>query len=1119
VSVIGARIPQLRWEAITSGVERYAGDIRLDRMLLGGVLRSPLPHAEIKSIDTSQALAVPGVHAVITAADLPADALYIHHGGPLADRPPLARDVVRFVGQEVAAVAAETEDALRSALAVIDVRYRRLAATTVLGDARRRSRPLHDRDTAESGLAVAMTRRWGDLARARAREAVAVEARFSYPRIAHTCLEPNTTVARWDPEQERLELWTSTQAPYFVVKEVASALGLDQAQVVCREVAVGGGFGSKSKISEHEVVVAALARRAGRPVLLALTREEEFSTTKTRHRFEVGLRMSADEGGALCAVEATVDVENGAYNHSGPSVLASGVRSFGTLYEPIGVAIDGRLIDTAIQPGGQFRGYGNPQVTFAIESLVDDLAGELGIDPVTFRLRNANRPDTTTLSGARIKTSRLAECIERAHTEIGWVTKRRNRRRGRGVGLAVAMQGSGYYTYEGANRSEATVDVDEDGAVTVRFGGADPGTGQRTVLAQVAAEALGVDPGEVVVEMMDSETTPFDMGAWSSRGTQMGGQAVAAAAGRLADRIRELGRQKLGTEVSLCDGKVVADDGGSTSLGDLVRTSSGASDGHLSVTADYVVPDVEMPGRDKAHVNMSASYAFAAHAVEVDVDERTGEIHVIDYVAVHDCGAVINPILAEGQVIGGVVMGLGAALGEEVIHEAGRIVNPAFVNYAVPRAADAPPVRVVLLDAHEPAGPHGAKSIGELPVVPPAPAVANAVFDAVGVRIRDLPITPDKVLGALRAQRDGGVEVRPAWRRPGRWFIGAMRWGYPRGVLQLLDRVGTRFARRDGARPSTLVAPTQINEVSRALADGEVVAGGTDVLPRAKQGLAHGETLVSLHRLPQLRTVELPEDGSIRLGATVTLSEAARALRDDVPVLAETIETIASPQIRNMATVAGNLLQEKRCWFFRNGFVCYKRGGSTCPCYAVEGDHRFYHAAMGAHRCQAVTPSDLATTLLALDASVRVLDARGQDRQVSIDELYVGPGETVLARDDLVTAVVLPAEARRRIAAFEKVRLWQGDFAVVSACISWLPPPRGAAGSPSEVRVVFGSLAPVPWRARGTERAIGEGADHVAALRRELGRIAHPLRRNRWKLDAAAGLVERAMERLATEES
>lgn len=1132
--VVGKGVRQLRWDRITRGTEQYASDVPVDGALVGLVLRSPHSHARIVRIDTAAARAMPGVQAVVTADDLGPDVRYIHHGGPMVDRPPFARGVVRFIGQEVAAVAAETSDQAKAALAAITVEYELLPGPLEPADALAAETGLHDRPSGVANLSSRLERTWGDVDGARAAEAAVVTGRFSYPKVSHACMEPNTTLARWDDERGLLELWTSTQAPHFIVKEVAHALDLDESKVVCREVAVGGGFGSKSKISEHEVPAALLARAARRPVLLALTREEEFGTTKTRHRFDVELRLSADADGRLCLVDATVDVENGAYNHSGPSVLSSGVRSFGTLYEPMAVHVTGRLIDTAKQPGGQFRGYGNPQVSFAMESLVDDMARQLGIDPFELRIRNANQPDSEALNGARFGTARLADCLRRLREEIGWDAKQADRRPGRGIGIAAAVQGSGYYTYAGSNTAEATVSLHDDGRVVVFFGGADAGTGQRTILAQLAADALGVDLADVDVVMMDSETTPFDMGAWSSRGTQMGGHSTLLAAEQLGDRLRALAVDKLGgSSATLDGGRAVSDNGASVALGELVGAASDAVDGALTVTAEYEVPGVEMPGPDKIRFNMSASYTFAAHAAEVEVDERTGEVKVLDYVAVHDSGRILNPTFAEGQVVGAVVMGLGAALGEELLYEGGRLVNPAYINYAMPRAADAPNVRVVFIDGHEPKGPMGAKSVGELPIAPPGAVIANAVRDAVGVRIHHLPITPDKVLAAVRDRRPTPVvRVRSVGRRPRRWWVAGIRWAYPRGFHRLLHRHGTRLARRAPAVPpvADIVSPTDLPSVAAELSRGgdgtTLLAGGTDLLLQRRQGLTSPVRFVSLHDVQDLARIDLgagPSD-PLTIGAGVTLTQLVDELGPVVPILAEAAATIASTQIRNVATVGGNLLQAKRCWFFRNGFDCYKRGGATCPCYAVLGDHRFYHAAVGAHRCQAVTPSDLATALVALDAEV-VLRRGAGERRVAVEHLYTGPGETGLADDEVLVSVVIPASARRRRGTFEKLRLWQGDFAVVAAAVTvvhdgdrWTSP-----------RVVLGAIAPEPLRLVDTERAVQRAVERSAtggsatarrvaeAAADELGRLGHPLERNGWKLDAAVGLTERAVERLVAQ--
>lgn len=1116
--VVGASVPPKKWDERTSGADPYAGDLDPPGTLTAHVLRSPHPYARILSIDTERARRMPGVHAVITAADFPEDAVYVHSEGPHSDRRPLARDVVRFVGEEVAAVAAETAEQARAAAEAIVVRYRvprRRPPLTMDAASGRRAVRLHRRSSGEPNVSVHDKGQWGDPEAGRSAATMSVEGTFHYPRVAHACMEPNTTLAHWHADTGVLELWTSTQAPWFVTTEVAHVLGLDPARVVCRDVAVGGGFGSKSKVCEHEALAAALSIASGRPVRLAYSREEEFAATKPRHAFRVRLRSFADGDGRLRALDARLDVDNGAYNHYGPSIMKVGVKTLGSIYAPDGVAWDARLVDTALPPGGQFRGYGGPQVAFAMESQVDELAERLGIDPIDFRVRNANRPGSTTLSGARIGSARLVECLEAVRDAIGWDAKRRDRRPLRGVGVACGMHGSGSYAHGGSNRSDAAVDLFEDGRVRVRFGGADAGTGQRTILAQIAAEELGVDVDDVDVLMADGELTPFDMGAWSSRGTHMGGHAVRKAAAELADTLRDLAAEKLGSgEVRLEEGRARAGQD-EIPLGDLVALSPDAQDGVLSHEASYVDPRMETFGAGNPRPNVSASYTFAAHAVEVEVDPVTGQVRVLDYVAAHDIGRAVNPAMVEGQVIGGVVQGLGAALGEELLYEGGRTVNPAYINYALPRAADLPPVRVVLVEGDEEAGPYDAKSAGEMPIVPPAPAVANAVYDAIGVRIRDLPITPDKVLRAL-AERDAVPPRRYRLAvRPSRWWIELLRRAYPLGVHRVLHGFGTRFARRAPAREvEAVLRPVDTGEAVELTASGGTPVGGnTDLSLQRRQGLAAPRTLVRLTGVPPLRAITEREDGSLEIGAAVTLDALAAATRGNLDAVADAVESIASAQIRAVATVGGNLAQAKRCWFFRNGFDCYKRGGVTCPCYAVQGDHRFYHAAIGGHRCQAVTPSDLATVFTALDAQVVLAGPKGH-RTVAIGDFYTGPGETCLRPGELVTAVRVPAAARERRCVFDKLRLWEGDFAVVSVALA----ARVDGGSWDDVRVVLGSVAPTSWRARATERAC-EGAPFNAGRFRErlddeLSRHGHPLPGNAWKLDAALGMAVRAAGRM-----
>jgi CO/xanthine dehydrogenase Mo-binding subunit/CO/xanthine dehydrogenase FAD-binding subunit len=1110
VSWIGARVRPVDWEAKTSGRERYAGDVPLDGLLHAAIVRSPHPYATLRGIDARPALAIPGVVAVVTAADVPGAETCIHSGGELRDRPHLARGVVRYVGEEVAAVAAETPELARQGARAVAVRYRpRRAPLTVADALKPRSRALHVRPTGEHNVAFRSSTVLGDYETTRAASAEHVREHYVYPRVGHAPMETNATTAAWD-EHGRLHLWTSSQSPWFVAEEIANAFAIPQERVICHDVSTGGGFGSKSHVSEHEVIAALLARKAGRPVRLQLTREEEFGATKPRHAFYMDLELHADRDQRIILIDARVDADNGAYNHYGPSVLMGGLRKLASMYRTDCVRWEGRLVDTALPPGGQFRGYGSTQTTFALESAVDELAHRLGVDPLELRIANANRPDSTARSGIQIGSARLVECLERVREEIGWTARRAARTPFRGVGVAAAMHGSGAYVYDRANESELRVVLRADGTATATFGGADAGTGQRTVIAQALADELGLDLADVRVVMNSTET--FDLGAWSSRGTHLSLHAARQAGGEVADAVRAEAAAKLGVApeaVTLRAGRAWAGED-YVEIGDLVPLLGTADE--FEHTSTYVDPRMERIGEGS---NYSASYCFAAHAVEVEVDPTTGRITVLDYVAAHDVGRAVNPTMVEGQICGGVMQGLGAALGEEVRYEGGRPVNPTFLNYPVLRSVEAPVVRAVIVDGEDGAGPYGAKSVGEIPILPPGPAVANAVFDAIGVRFRELPITPDMVLEALR--RDDRVRPR-VWRRPARWQVEVFRRLYPRGLKRAL-LLTSRFSRRRGvpARTELRSAETLDQALGLAGAGTSYLAGGTDLLPRRQQALDDAPVLVSLTQVRELRRRRAsPDDGWLELGAALTLAELAEGGAELPAVLAAAAREIATPLVRELATLGGNLLQEKRCWFYRNGFQCYKRGGTWSPCYAITGDHRFQHAAIGAHRCQAVTPSDLATVLLALDAEVEYVASDGDRTRLTVDDFFVGPGETALPAGAVLTQVRLPPTAGARVGVFRKLALWRGDFAITSVSVTARPDGLVVR----EPRVVLGGMAPTPLRLRGVEAALdGLPGDRLAddgdaALVAELNRIAHPLPRNGWKLEATRGVLRQALAEL-----
>ena len=1138
MSVLGQRVRPNQWNERTSGAAVYTTDVVLPGMLEARILRSPHPHADIRSIDTSRAEALRGVAAVITADDLP-DRTYLHLGDPFRDRFALARGRVRFIGEEVAAVAARTRADADAALDLIDVDYR-LKDGVFTSGAARSSGAATVHDDAEGNLALQTVRSYGDPDAARSQAEASASGTYIYRPAAHVCLEPHSTVARWDPAQQQLDLWVSTQAPYFVRKEVAHMLGLHPEQIRTHPVAVGGGFGAKAKAGCHEVIAAALAIKTKQPVRLVLDRNEEFAVTAVRHAFAVDLATGARRDGTLTHRDGYVTVDNGAYNHAGPSVAIYATMLAAGPYRLEGCETAVSLVYTNKQPGASFRGYGNPQMTFAMESQIDELADKLGMDPVELRLLNAPEPGDVTITGWRLGSARLDECLRRARDEIGWEAKRESGGHGRGVGIAAAMHVSGANAFEHSELSEAAVEIHDDGTARVCFAGADAGTGQAALLRQIVAEELGIAFDDVSVTMMDSHDAPQDLGAWSSRGTMWSGHATADAARNAARSLKEVAATKFGVgsvEVRLLEGEARCG-ADAVPIGDLAALTEGAADGCLRVQGSYLT-DVDKMDKMHGFGHFSPAYSFCVQAVEVEVDYATGQVTVLDAVTVHDSGAALNPAAAEGQAVGAMAMGLGAALGEELVYEQGRLVNPSLLDYPAPRASDLPPIRAILLDGHDPAGPYGAKGIGEIGVVPAPAAVANAVAHATGVRVREVPVTPDKLLKQLEPHTttariarhrplNAGATVHLMW-------TGLIRKLYEHGLFRFLHRAGTGWARRRGRgrphappagieaveRPSTVNAALQAH--TQASPGADYIAGGTDLLVARQQGLRSPVRLIDTTSVLKLRGLEETPEGGLRIGAAVTLEDLRQRVsepgaRPGDSMLSDLLTELATHQVRELATVGGNLLQDKRCAFYRNGFNCYKRGGWTCPCYAVMGDHRFYHAVIGGHRCQAVTPSDLATGLLALDAVVfSEVSGPKPTRHRAIDELYAGPGEPDLSPGELLTMLEVPVEARTRPAAFEKLRLYTGDFAVCSAAVSLGLEADGV--TIADARVSLGAVAPKPYRAEHSEKRLqGTNLNDCTALKEASwawATDAHPLLRNGWKIEAACGLLYRALTRIA----
>ncbi|MBT7755494.1 MAG: molybdopterin-dependent oxidoreductase, partial [Candidatus Magasanikbacteria bacterium] len=741
-----------------------------------------------------------------------------------------------------------------------------------------------------------------------------------------------------------------------------------------------------------------------------------------------------------------------------------------------------------------------------------------------------NHSGDHTITGWEIGSAHVDECIKAVRDKLDWDNSRHLRGSGRGVGIAVAMHVSGAVVSPASCRAEAAIEISHNGAITLFTGSSDPGTGETTLVVQICAHELGITPEEIAVRVMDTAQTPYDPGAGASKATYVTGNAVRVTAEAVAETLRDEAANILDVnsdEIILKDGYACAGED-KVSFGKAAMSSLEASEQTLRIQREHMaeIPAVALAADQPGYGNLSPSYCFSAQGVELEVDPQTGKINLLKVVAVHDSGVIINPTGARGQVEGGVVMGLGAALGEQLMFQDGRPVITGYGDYAIPQANELPPIDVEFIERKSPRGPYGSKSLAELALMPTAAAVANAVAHATGIRVRSLPITPDKILDKWPNTQDN-IELPSILARPSRWWTEIIRKAYPLGLQSLLHNFGTSFARpNDGDSDIEDIHFPSDSNAAVALLTSELdalpIGGGGDVIVARNQGLIVAKNLIDLSACSDMAGVDTNPQGDLHIGATVTLAQLASRLGDsDLSgdrAIAETIRKIASQQIRETATIAGNLGQANRCWFYRGGFECYKRGGFTRPCYAVTGDNRYYHAIIDSGRCQSVTPSDLATTLTALDAIVTIKSVAGQ-RSIPIGKLYSGPAELELKKGELIFSITIPAPARQRLTYFEKLSLSEGGFAVVSACVSL---DRNEVGIISDARVLLGGVANIPYRSNSVERSmIGTAlADlDVNRVSKAWVKQAHPLKGNIWKVKAVRGVLRQLLDNLHKDNS
>jgi CO/xanthine dehydrogenase Mo-binding subunit len=748
---VGRPIPQIDMADKLRGATRYIADLTLPRMLHGVIVRSPVAHGRIRRIDLSRALRVPGVRAVITGADVRAPAF----GPYVPDWEVLAQDKVRFVGDDVAAVAATTLDAAREAAELVEIEIEELPAVFDALEALEPGAPLIWKER-PGNIATTFEIARNDVQRGFEQADHIFEADFSTSRIYHGYLEPIATIAEYH-DNGSYTLHVPTHIPLRARLVYARGLGVDTSRIRLIVPPIGGSFGAKYEMTVP-LVAAALSRSAGAPVRLAFDREEDAAVNHPRPPFLFHHRVGVRDDGTFVARTTDVVGTAGARTFWSPTVLATAVHRVDSLYDFGAMSGTGRLVYTNDSPTTCMRGFGNAESLFGIEQVIDEISDRLGIDPVELRRRNAVREGQTTMHGWKISSSRLPECLDRAQKLSGYSERRRrtdwSAPQGgtrRGMGLAIAHHVSGYSAiHADFDGSSAIMRLGLDGSVTVFVGEPDLGQGHQTVLAQLAADRLGVDPAEIDVRGVDSALSPDSVGTLASRGTTMAGMAVLAAADDAKEKLAAFQARRWGADVEWSGGHVVSADGAlGATLREMLKAYGDANCGLPLLAQGVHRPPTVKPDADK-YGNPSAAYPFAVHVAEVEVDTATGQARVTRYWAVHDSGTIINPSTARGQVVGAVAQGIGWAFLEDVDLRDGVMRNANFLDYRIPGAGDMPPeLTVEFVDGHEPNGPMGAKSLGEVAINPVTAAIANAVYDAVGVRCAALPMTPERLWAAM----------------------------------------------------------------------------------------------------------------------------------------------------------------------------------------------------------------------------------------------------------------------------------------------------------------------------------------------------------------------------------
>jgi 4-hydroxybenzoyl-CoA reductase subunit alpha len=754
---IGGYVPMIDGPEKVSGRAKYTADILKPGTLAGRIYRSPYSHGEIVDVDVSEALKLPGVRAIVTGADCDKGFGVL----PIArSEYPLARDKVRYRGEPVAAVAAVDDATAREALRRIKFTVRDLPAYYTARDALAPDAvPLHEdkpgnieRDvlfelgSTEQGFAEA------DLVR---------EGTYNCAEVCQNQMEMHAAVAEYDAVRERMTVHASTQVPYYVHLMLAQILDMEMSRIRVIKPHVGGGFGCRTETLAIELIAALLARKAQGTVRLVTTREETFITHRGRPETDIRLKIGMRKDGRITAVECDCDQRGGAYSGYGVVTILYAGSMLYAIYDLHNVKYVGRRVLTNTPPCGAFRGHGTVDIRFAFESLLDEMAAELGLDPFAVRRANFLTAPTFTDNDMMVNSYGLPECLDWVEKQSGWKQRRGKLAKGKGLGMACSHYISGAskpVNWTGEPHATVKIKLDFDGSIVVLSGAADIGQGSTTILAQTVAEVLGLDLSRVRVVTGDSEVVPKDNGSYSSRVTFMVGNAAIDAARNLKSLLIAAAARKLEArpEDIECLGEVYragAQDKGASF--DEVVTEALKDSGTITVTGNYSTLPESQGGKKYrgAAIGGTMGYSYSVQVVEVSVDEETGVVSVDKVWVAHDCGKALNRLTVEGQVQGSVWMGMGQAMSEEAAYHDGLMLTANMLDYRVPTIQDSPPIEVGIVESMDPHGPFGAKEAGEGSLAAFLPALTAAIADAIGIRFNDLPVTPDRVFEAVEKRK------------------------------------------------------------------------------------------------------------------------------------------------------------------------------------------------------------------------------------------------------------------------------------------------------------------------------------------------------------------------------